>query len=161
MSEAGELLSLAQDARREFDESFAAPPRTGAAGTIAALRISIVPGHDALVRLGALESVRPAAEVCWVPGAEDALLGVASDRGEIVPVFHLGRLLGLGGGAAPAMLRARSPAPIAFAAWAVGGRVELAEGSLVATLEGAALPLLDIPGLIAAAAARVRPPEKG
>src|SRR5512140_1306753 len=166
MTEAAELARLAEDARREFDESFAEPPRAAAAGTLATLRISILPGRDALVRLGALESVRPAAEVLWVPGAGDALLGVASDRGEIVPVFHLGRLLGLGDGPAGALLRARSPSPVAFAASAVHGRVDFAEGALapgdprrcvqgVATLEGVAIPLLDIPGLVASAAARV------
>lgn len=172
MTGAEELARAAVDARREFDDSFAAPPRAEATGVIAALRISILPGRDALVRLGALESVQPSREVVWVPGAEGALLGVASDRGEVVPVFHLGRLLGLGDGPAPAFLRARSPAPIAFGASALHGRVDLAEASLapgdprtfvqgVATVAGTAIPLLDIPGLIASAAALVRRREKG
>lgn len=84
---------MAEELRRAFDESFAAPPVGPPADMEDYLAIRVGSGHYALktADLSALEVSR---QVVALPTSLPALMGIAGVQGQLVPVYRLGQLLG-------------------------------------------------------------------
>jgi len=83
----------ALELRREFDRSFAEPPRDGREPVADVLAIRV--GGDAwALRMEHLSHLASGRKVVPVPSRRPELLGVATVRGVLVPVFSLARLLG-------------------------------------------------------------------
>ena len=157
-------MTSAQELRRDFDGSFAAPPATHSmdpAEDFLAVRI----GSDAYaLRLAQLRDLVADRRITRVPSPIAELLGVASMRGMVVPVYSLpallgypespplsrmvlagmSELLGLAFERFEAHLRAR-PDELASAAEEWRGRVWLRE---VVRSGQRVLPVVDIPCLI-------------
>lgn len=147
--------------RREFDEAFARAPAGAAVETEALLRISAAGGRY-FVRLRDVAAVHPRGAILPVPSARPGLIGLASPRGRLLPVYALGALLGRPAPDAPPpwLLVAAGPAPAAFAFDRLEGlaRLPAAEvreaaskhaGPAGALFDGAeARALLDVPWLL-------------
>ena len=87
----------ASDLRAAFDRGFAEPPPGQAepAKAYLGIRIGGKPYAVALAEIGAVVADK---KIAPLPSKAPELLGVAGVRGDIVPVFSLAALLGLGGG---------------------------------------------------------------
>jgi purine-binding chemotaxis protein CheW len=151
--------------RRAFDAGFAAPPAARAAAEVGLLRLR-AGGAPVAVRTLEAAGLVPAARLCPVPGARRELLGLAGVRGEVVPVYALSRLLGWpDAGERPAwLLLAGDPrdlaARVALACGAFEGQVAVPPGALVpatasppalplvASLDGASVPVADVAALL-------------
>jgi purine-binding chemotaxis protein CheW len=79
--------------RRAFDCSFAEPPRPAASGFEDLLGIRVADAAYAL-RVSAVAGLFVDRTVTPLPGPVPELLGLASFRGSVVAVYHLGALLG-------------------------------------------------------------------
>jgi purine-binding chemotaxis protein CheW len=79
--------------RREFDRTFAEPPRTGRGDTEDVLAIRIAGAAYAL-RVSEIRSVHRDCRWTAAPGRHPGFLGLTGVRGEAVPVYSLGTLLG-------------------------------------------------------------------
>jgi chemotaxis signal transduction protein len=83
--------------RRRFDEAFASPPPAEAAPLEGLIAITAA-GERLAIRLrdiSGLSAVR--GKILAVPSSVPELTGITAIRGDIVPLFSLARLLGLGG----------------------------------------------------------------
>jgi chemotaxis signal transduction protein len=105
---------LADDLRRAFDSSFAAPATVHETGWTVLLLVRL--GERRLaVLLGDVASLLPGRRIVPLPAAPRALLGLAGHRGNLVPVFSLRGLVGMEEGPPPeALLLARHEELIAF-----------------------------------------------
>jgi purine-binding chemotaxis protein CheW len=95
--------SRAADMRKAFDRAFAEPPppEAEASGDYLGIRIGGTAYAVALSEIGAVFADK---KIAPLPSGASELLGVAGVRGDIVPVFSLGALLGQGGGDKPRWL---------------------------------------------------------
>lgn len=89
----GDTTATLERLRRAFDESFAAPRRTTAAD-LERLLFARVSGETVAMRTRDLAAVSRCPPLTAAPSTHPALLGLASVRGSIVAVYHLGVLLG-------------------------------------------------------------------
>jgi chemotaxis signal transduction protein len=106
--EAPEATSAAA-LRRAFDASFAAAPPPPAAGFEDVLAIRL--GSDPyLLRLSEIAGLHVDRQIVPVPTAHPGLLGIAALRGQILPVYDLGVVLGYAPGESPRWL-VLGPAP--------------------------------------------------
>jgi purine-binding chemotaxis protein CheW len=89
--------SRAADMRKAFDRAFAEPPppEAEAAADYLGIRIGGIAYAVALSEIGAVFADK---KIAPLPSGASELLGVAGVRGDIVPVFSLGALIGQGGG---------------------------------------------------------------
>jgi chemotaxis signal transduction protein len=87
------LEDFAADLRRTFDRSFAEPPRDAPGPTVDLLALRLGPDPYA-IRLEEISAVVSDKRVTPLPGSPPELLGLAGFRGELVPVYDLGLLLG-------------------------------------------------------------------
>jgi chemotaxis signal transduction protein len=120
----------ADDLRRAFDLSFAAPATVHQTGQTAFLLVRL--GERRLAVL--LEDVAlllPGRRIVPLPAAPRELLGLAGHRGNLVPVFSLRGLLGMEEGPLPdALLLARHQELIAFGVDGFEGSFRLKSGDL-------------------------------
>ena len=79
--------------RRAFDQAFAEPPPAGRSDEESLLGIGVGTGVFA-IRLADIRGLVPAPRIVAVPGPEAALLGIASLRGALLPIYGLAVLLG-------------------------------------------------------------------
>lgn len=110
------ILQRAKELRRSFDESFAVAHRreTDVHEDFIAIRLGENPYA---IRLREVSGLFDRKVITPLPGSVSGLLGVASFRGTIVPVFDLRALLGHSRGLPPrwvVLLPARSPVSLAF-----------------------------------------------
>jgi chemotaxis signal transduction protein len=88
------------DLREAFDRSFAEPVHQQPSEVVDLLAIEI--GDDSYaIRLDAIGGLAADRPLAALPGAPPALLGVATFRSAIVPVYDLGRLLGFARSTSP------------------------------------------------------------
>jgi purine-binding chemotaxis protein CheW len=114
MEAASHVSERAAELRRDFDRSFAEPPRADKAAKEDLLAIRLG-AQGFAIRLSEITGLFVDKKVTRVPGASAALLGIAGFRGSIVPVYDLQSLLGHSGGHAPRWLVIAAAAPVAFA----------------------------------------------
>lgn len=86
--------------RHAFDRSFAEPPPPAATACEDLLAIRVA-GEPYALRLRDITGLLTTRKVVPVPAATPHLLGLAGVRGDLVPVFDLGALLGRGALAEP------------------------------------------------------------
>src|SRR5882757_7001907 len=108
------VAQRAQELRRDFDRSFADPPRadTAAQEDLLAIRLG---AQGFAMRLSEIAGLFADKKVTRVPSANSALLGIAGFRGAIVPVYDLQTLLGHSDGQTPRWLVIAAAAPVALA----------------------------------------------
>lgn len=102
----GEALPLSQRAaelRRLFDQSFAEAPGSAAESRHAFLAVG-VGGDNYALRLSDVSELYVDKKVVPLPSHSPDLLGIASFRGVLIPIFDLRLLLGYGAGAWPRWL---------------------------------------------------------
>lgn len=165
MAEHDALRGRLVELRQSFDRAFAEPvleEPEQATLELLAIRVGRDPYALRQAQIAAIEVDR---RVTRVPSDHPELLGIAGLRGAVVAVFDLAGLLGA---PRPELLRwlvlAKS-APVAFAFSAFDGQLEVRRDALaaaepshagrvreVASSGGLSLPIVDIPGLIAALA---------
>jgi len=116
--------SKAADLRKAFDRIFAQPPAAEAEATAdyLGIRIGGMPYAVALTEIGAVFADR---KIAPLPSASGDLLGVAGVRGDIVPVFGLGGLIGQGGGERPRWLVLAAGGRAGFAFDALDGHLRI------------------------------------
>jgi chemotaxis signal transduction protein len=119
-------VGSADDLRRRFDASFAAPP-PAPAGELAALLAIRVGGDPYALRIAEIGGLSEARKIVRVPGARAGVLGLAAHRGVVVPVFDLAAAIGYerGGGAPRWLALSPGTAPVAFAFEEFEGYFEL------------------------------------
>jgi purine-binding chemotaxis protein CheW len=94
MNDSGRTISVsAQELRRTFDESFAAPAVAPAADLDDYLTIRVGNGHYA-IKTSDLSGLEVSRKVVAVPTSAPSLMGIAGVGGQLVPVYRLGQLLG-------------------------------------------------------------------
>ncbi len=108
------LGKRAAELRRTFDQAFAAPVRTDkpVMRDLLAVRIGSEP---CAIRLSEVTGLFVDRRITRIPAGHPALLGIASFRGAIVPVYGLLALLGHSGTQPPRWLIVAASAAIAFA----------------------------------------------
>jgi chemotaxis signal transduction protein len=159
---AGSLATRAADLRLAFDRSFAEPPRAKTEAPVDLLAIYLGAQAFAL-RLSEITGLFAGKAITRVPGGAAALLGIASFRGTILPVYDLQNLLGRGVAAKPRWLAVAAAAPAAFAFETFAGQLRAAPDSIlraqihgeersctrdVAQLDGRAYPLIHLPAVL-------------
>lgn len=111
----------------DFDRSFAEPAR--AAEPVEAFLALAAGGVPHAIRLRDVRGLLGARPIVPVPSPAPALLGLASNRSEIVPVYDLARLLGEASGASPGaspwLLLVDAPTPAALAFGRFDGQARL------------------------------------
>jgi purine-binding chemotaxis protein CheW len=110
------LDDRAGELRQEFDEGFARRPGETSANTEALLAIAVAGGAYAL-RLREITGLYVHRKIIPLPGAPEDLLGLASFRGALVPIYDLRRLLGHSSATVPrwqVLVAGQSPAGLAF-----------------------------------------------
>ena len=152
--------------RRAFDQGFAAPPKTerDELENLLAIRVA---GERFALRISELAGLQPQQRIVPLPGARAGLLGLAGVRGRLVPVYSLASLLGYAAQERQqesrwlAICGSEQAVALAFAQFD-GHRqpprrdllsLPASEGGSahreVLRLDGAAVPLLHLPSLIA------------
>lgn len=94
------LRERAEELRTAFDQSFAAAPADAAKPTKAFLAIRVA-GDPYALDLTGVAGVFVDKKIVTLPSASLELLGIASFRGAVVPIYDLRILLGYPGGAVP------------------------------------------------------------
>jgi chemotaxis signal transduction protein len=108
-------IESAEALRRAFDGSFADPPAAAARGREGFLTVRIG-GDPYAFRVGDVLAVVSDRKIVAVPTPAPALLGLASLRGDLVPVYDLAQLLGQPRATSTRWLAvARGPDPVGFA----------------------------------------------
>jgi purine-binding chemotaxis protein CheW len=162
----------AAEMRREFDRSFAEPPRAGISDTenFLALRFGDDPYAIRLVESAGVFADR---KVTGLPSPVPELRGIAGLRGAILPVYDLGALLGYAPTHQARWLVVAKSAPVAFAFEVFDGQLCI-DTTAVASHDGAAArehvrevaresglsrPVIHLPSVIAAIRGRVPAPR--
>ncbi|HEX3774044.1 MAG TPA: chemotaxis protein CheW [Polyangiaceae bacterium] len=168
MTQSKQLEDRLQKLRNEFDRSFAIAVDDARVDYVDFLAIRLA-GDSYVLRLSEVSSLHIDRRLTPAPSELSELRGIAGFRGVLTPVYDLGALLGY---AATPMARwlcvARASAPIAFLFESFESHLRLAPerissgngskhaiGGTVQT-DSAAIPLLDLPLLIAGIAARIK-----
>jgi chemotaxis signal transduction protein len=86
-------LTLADQLRREFDQSFIAPARSDESVRTEVIVIGSATGEYALP-LSAIAGLHPEANIVDCPSRVPELRGIANVRGTLVPVYDLPMILG-------------------------------------------------------------------
>lgn len=157
--------SRASALRGAFDQSFAAPPPQ-ATGEIENLLIIRVAEDPYAIRLHDIAGVVARRKIVPIPGGAPDLLGAATVREGIVPVFALAMLLGYPatGGTPTWMVLCRSPEAIAVGFAELEGYVQLPRSAIhlddslrparqhvkeVARIHGGFRPVISLPLVVA------------
>jgi purine-binding chemotaxis protein CheW len=162
---AGDLQQRLAQLRASFDGSFAEPHREDVAGfdDLLAIRVG---GNRYALRLTQAAGLFPDRPVTRLPGPLPSLLGVASFRGSIVPVYDLGAVFGHppAAGARWLVLVAGEP-PVALAFEDLDGHLRVPRELIVeesaghgprgclrgiVPMDGGARPIVDVPAVRAA-----------
>jgi len=114
----------AAELRRDFDRSFAEPPRAQRPLSVDLLAIRLG-GDPFAVRLSAVSGVFASKKLTPLPGASPDLLGIAGFRGSVVPVYDLRMLLGYPATDRPRWLVVAAAQPVALAFEALDGYLRL------------------------------------
>lgn len=150
--------------RLGFDQSFSMPQVEQVDDTVDLLQIRVARDPYAL-RLAQLAGLEADRSITPVPSEHAALVGIAGARGRVIAVFDLASLLGLPRPESTRWLVLVKGAPIAFAfstfeAQFSAKPADLARagkgGSEIVARDGAQLPLLDLPALVAGLEGRTR-----
>jgi len=166
------LGARAAELRAAFDRKFAEPIRVETARTTDLLAIRIA-GERYALRLAQVAKLLGGPRVTPVPGPVAELVGIASDRSVIFPVYDLSRLLGrqASEGAPYWIVVAAGTAAMGFAFDDFDGHVRVRNDALVVRpsdaaerrflrevveTPAAALPLIDIASVIESIEATVR-----
>ena len=127
-------------AREAFDGAFAEAPRPDARKSEHFLAIRVA-GVAYALRASEIAGLHVDRKIVPVPSATVALLGIASFRGTMAPVYDLGALLGHGARATPRWLvLVRTPTPVALAFDAFDGHVT-ADDPVLLDAEARARPI--------------------
>ncbi|HUG26322.1 chemotaxis protein CheW [Piscinibacter sp.] len=166
----------ATELRRDFDRSFAEPPRARRPPSIDLLAIRLG-GDPHALRLSAISGVFASKKLTPLPGASPDLLGIAGFRGSVVPVYDLRMLLGYPASDRPRWLVVAAAQPVALAFEGLDGYLrlpldriarpeqphasrahvhELARVADPRTPAQAPRPLVDLDSIVAAIRLRVR-----
>jgi chemotaxis signal transduction protein len=151
--------------RSDFDRSFAQPLGNHDTGHVELLAIK-AGGQPYALRLAQTAGLHPDRPVTPLPGPLPALLGLAGFAGTVIPVYDLGALLGHPVTDRPRWLvLATGSPPLGFAFPEVDGHVRVAADTIIgetagsgrrgvlrgmARLDGARLPIIDVPAARAA-----------
>lgn len=120
----------AGELRTEFDQAFAEPMRLSPPLMIELL--SIRAGTQAFaIRLAEISGLFADKRITSIPGSGASLLGLASFRGAILPVYDLKALLGEPGADAPRWLAIAAASPIALAFDAFDGQLRIAQDAIL------------------------------
>ncbi len=114
--EAATLTQRVLELRQAFDHSFSEAPAGESALTEAFLAIT-VGGDNYALRLAEISGLYVDKKVTHMPSRANDLLGLASFRGALVPVYDLRVLLGYPAGTVPrwlAMVASQTPVALAF-----------------------------------------------
>lgn len=155
----------AAELARDFDRSFAEPAQ--AAEPTEAFLALAAGGVAYAIRLRQVRGVLGGRTVVPVPSPAPALLGLASARSEIVPVYDLARLLGGEPDRAqpcPWLLLVDAPAPAALALGRFDGHARLpakAGGGATVQIAGQPRTLIDLDVLAAAIRRQAQTKESG
>jgi chemotaxis signal transduction protein len=162
----------AAELARDFDRSFAEPAQ--AAEPTEAFLALAAGGVAYAIRLRHVRGLVGGRTVVPVPSPAPALLGIASARSEIVPVYDLARLLGGEPDRAqpcPWLLLVDAPSPAALALGRFDGHTRLpaaavttaadASGAATVQIAGQPRPLLDLEVLAAAIRRQAQTKETG
>jgi chemotaxis signal transduction protein len=159
-----------EELRAAFDAVFAEPPPAFAGQTDDFLTVEVGTDSYAL-RLAEMDGVHRAPRLTPLPGTPGLLLGVATVRGRVVPVFDLASLLGYGRGEVqpPAIVLCRGERPVGLALGMVGRHFRVPSAEVQARglrdsgrahvhafvrAEGAVRPVIDIGSVLEAIRAR-------
>lgn len=108
------LAHRALELRHEFDRSFAEPRPEPPQGFMDLLAVRMG-GEPFAIALRSVAGLFADKKLTRLPGTAPELLGLASFRGNVIPVYDLGRLLGFAGEAAPRWIVAATAGPVALA----------------------------------------------
>ncbi|BDG08803.1 chemotaxis protein CheW [Anaeromyxobacter paludicola] len=125
--------------RAEFDASFAVPPPEPSRDLVPLLLLR-AGGQRLAARLQAVRGLVRLGAVTPVPSRRPEFLGIAGLRGEILPVFQLGRLLGLAAGGAPRWMVLAGAERVGLAFDDFDGYVQVAPSDLQPAAGGGPLP---------------------
>jgi purine-binding chemotaxis protein CheW len=164
-------LATAAELRAAFDRSFAEAPVAAGAPEQSVLAIR-VGGEPYALRVSDVASAHVDPELTRVPSPVAELLGIATFRRVLAPVYELRGLLGLPRAANPrCVVLTRGPAPVGLAFDALEGhasvpRIEVQSRRSgdpphvrgVVHVGGAARPVLDLASLVTLAGAQSAPP---
>ena len=114
----------AAELRRDFDRSFAEPPRARRPPSVDLLAIRLA-GDPFMLRLSAVSGVFASKKLTPLPGASPELLGIAGFRGSVVPVYDLSMLLGYPASDKPRWLVLAAAQPVALAFEGLDGYLRL------------------------------------
>ncbi|GIM93126.1 chemotaxis protein CheW [Paractinoplanes toevensis] len=151
--------------RSDFDRSFAQPLGSHDAGHVELLAIR-AGGRPYALRLAQTAGLHPDRPVTPLPGPLPALLGLAGFAGTVIPVYDLAALLGHPISERPRWLvLATGTPPLGFAFHKLDGHVRVSAEAIIgeatgagrrvvlrgmATLDGTARPIIDVPSARAA-----------
>ncbi len=150
---------LAEELRRSFDASFAEGYRAEAVPPENFIAIRVA-DHPYAIALADMAGLFAGKAITPVPGDSPGLLGVASFRGAIVPVFDLRTLLGYSGGQVPrwlVLVLAQPPVSLAFDEFE--GHLRAARTQVI-TVDGTPRPVLDLPSILDEIGKRTSPPQR-
>lgn len=129
------LTDYAAELRLTFDLAFAAAPADSSEGTERFLAIEVGGDYYAL-RLMEISGLFADKEVVPLPSRSSNLLGIASFRGVVVPVYDLRILLGYAAGPKPRWLALITPdTPVGLAFDQLGGYLDLAPEAITREVE--------------------------
>jgi purine-binding chemotaxis protein CheW len=115
LEEKSRATGTAAALRHGFDRSFAEGPTVGSAASEDFLAIRIG-GDPYALRVSDIAGLHADRKIVRIPSPEPTLLGIASFRGAMAPVFDLRLVLGYASGAAPRWLvLVRGPALVGLA----------------------------------------------
>ena len=174
---ASPLAQRAVELRRNFDRSFAEPPRGRPAAPLDLLAIRLG-GEPYALRLAAVAGLFAGKKLTRLPQATPEFLGIAGFRGSIVPVYDLRVLLGGAAGAAPRWLVVAAASRVALAFDGFDGHLRLPPEGIaqqeradaarphvreLARVAGLPWPIVDLASVLAAIRAQARqdtPPQR-
>lgn len=132
-----QLQGRASDLRRAFDRSFAEAPHVADPPTEDLLAIRLGAAGYAL-RLSEIAALFTDVRVSAIPSNVHELVGVASLRGVILPVYDLASLLGQPTSTAGRFLILAAKMPVAFAFHELDGHLRVGRDAIAADTEAAA-----------------------
>ena len=165
MTGPADTADRAAQLRQAFDQSFAEAPRAADVTKEGLLAVRAGVGRYALP-LSGIRGLFAARKITRVPAAGGGLLGIASFRGTIVPVYGLRMLLGAAEDGEPRWLAIAAAANLALAFEALEGHLRVPPDAIVPQsssepqghilgylrVEGAVRGVVDIPSITASIA---------
>ena len=168
---ASPLAQRAAELRRNFDRSFAVPPRSRQAASLDLLAIRLG-GEPYALHLAAVSGLFAGKKFTRLPQAAPEFLGIAGFRGSVVPVYDLRVLLACASGAPPRWLVVASGTPVALAFDGFDGHLRLPREGIarqersdaarphvreLARVAGLSRPIVDLASILEAIRERARP----